>query len=154
VFNTMAVPLGTVPGGGASQYMPRLIGRSRALELILGGLDLDALTAEKWGYLNRALPAGELDVYVDALARRIADSPAEAVRLSKVLVDLHHGPVETGLKHENFRFRQLMASEESREAIKHFLELGGETRGGELRIEALLGEVLDELTRAHNGSTK
>ena len=52
IFNNMAVPFGSVPGGGASQYMPRLIGRARSLELILGGIDLDAVTAERWGYLE------------------------------------------------------------------------------------------------------
>ena len=80
VFNTMSVPVGSVPGGGASQYMPRLIGYSRALELILGGLDLDAATAERWGYLNRALPAEEIDTFVTSAASRIAACPADAVR--------------------------------------------------------------------------
>jgi enoyl-CoA hydratase/carnithine racemase len=72
VFNTMSVPVGSVPGGGASQYMPRLIGYSRALELILGGLDLDAVTAERWGYLNRALASDAIDAFVDATVHRIA----------------------------------------------------------------------------------
>jgi len=141
VFNTMAVPLGTVPGGGASQYLPRLVGRSRALELILGGLDLDALTAERWGYLNRALPAGEIAGYVSWLARRIAACPRDAVRYTTALVD-HEGPLHDGLRAENYRFRQLFAGDESRDAVAAFLALGGETRDGELQIERLLGEVL------------
>jgi enoyl-CoA hydratase/carnithine racemase len=142
VFNTMAVPLGTVPGGGASQYLPRLVGRARALELILGGLDLDAVTAASWGYLNRALPADEIGAYVPWLARRIAACPRDAVRRTVALVD-RIGPVEDGLREENFHFRQLMASAESRDAVAAFLARGGETREGELRIEHVLGEVLD-----------
>lgn len=142
VFNTMSVPLGTVPGGGASQYMPRLVGRSRALELILGGFDLDAVTAERWGYLNRALPPDEIEEFVTATAARIASCPADAVRLTKDVVDRSDGPIEDGLREENFRFRQLMASDESRDSIEAFLRLGGQTRDGELRIERLLGDVL------------
>jgi enoyl-CoA hydratase/carnithine racemase len=142
VFNTMSVPLGSVPGGGASQYLPRLVGRSRALELILGGLDLDAVTAERWGYLNRALPPEEIGDFVAATARRIAACPREAVRLTKELFVLADGSVEDGLLEENLRFRQLMASGESLANIKAFLALGGESRNGELRIADLLGDVL------------
>jgi len=142
VFNTMSVPLGSVPGGGASQYLPRLIGRSRALELILGGLDLDAATAERWGYLNRALPPSEIADFVSATARRIAACPAAAVRMTKDVVGLSDGPLERGLREENYRFRQLMAAPESVANIAAFLETGGETRVGEQRLEALLGEVL------------
>lgn len=142
VFNTMSVPLGVVPGGGASQYMPRLVGRSRALELILGGLDLDAVTAERWGYLNRALPPEEIDAFVAATAARIALCPPAAVRLTKEAVTLADGPIEKGLREENYRFRLLMASEESLSAIRTFLTVGGETRDGETRMEALLGDVL------------
>ncbi|MFC9838410.1 enoyl-CoA hydratase/isomerase family protein [Rhodococcus sp. NPDC127530] len=142
VFNTMSVPLGAVPGGGASQYMPRLIGRSRALELILGGLDLDAATAERWGYLNRALAPEDIDAFVASTAARIASCPPDAVRLTKEAVTMSDGPIEQGLREENYRFRLLMASEESLTAIRTFLEVGGETRDGETRMEALLGDVL------------
>jgi enoyl-CoA hydratase/carnithine racemase len=144
VFNTMSVPLGAVPGGGASQYMPRLVGRSRALELILGGLDLDAETAERWGYLNRALPPAEIGAHVMRLARRIAACPPEAVKLTKECVGLaDEVPLERGLREENYRFRRLMASPESLRNIEAFLALGGETREGEQRLEALMGEVLE-----------
>jgi enoyl-CoA hydratase/carnithine racemase len=145
VFNTMAVPLGTVPGGGASALMPRLVGRARALELILGGLDLDAATAERWGYLNRALPAEELESYVAALARRIASCPPDAVRLTKELMQAPVQEIEDAMREENYRFRRLMASPGSRDSIRAFLDLGGETREGEQRIEDLLGEVLDRM---------
>ena len=143
VFNNMAVPLGTVPGGGASQYMPRLVGRSRALELILGGIDLDAVTAERWGYLNRALPPEEISAFVQATARRIASCPPDAVRLTKQAIDVAGGPLEEGLREESFRFQQLMASEDSIASIKRFLALGGETRAGEKRLGELLGEVIE-----------
>jgi len=142
IFNNMAVPLGTVPGGGASQYMPRLVGRSRALELILGGIDLDAVTAERWGYLNRALPAEEIEAFVSATARRIASSSPEAVRMTKALVDAAERPHQDGLRAESFGFQRLIASDDSLASIRTFLSLGGETRDGEKRLGEVLAEVI------------
>jgi enoyl-CoA hydratase/carnithine racemase len=147
VFNTMSVPVGSVPGGGASQYLPRRIGYSRAMELILGGLDLDAETAERWGYLNRAIAPEQIEQFVDATARRIASCPPDAVRATKEVVAMSDGPIETGLREEAFRFHRLFASDESRAYVSAFLKLGGETREGEQRIQQLLGEVLEYMTR-------
>ena len=143
IFNNMAVPFGSVPGGGASQYMPRLIGRARSLELILGGIDLDAVTAERWGYLNRALPPEQIDEFVHSMASRIAASSPDAVRLTRVLVaGAEDRPVEEGLREESFSLQRLMASDDSRASIRRFLEIGGETRDGEKRLDELLAEVI------------
>src|SRR5580658_2864198 len=60
IVNQMEVPLGILPGGTGTQRMPRLIGRNRAIEIILGGIDMDADTAENWGYLNRAFEPGKI----------------------------------------------------------------------------------------------
>ena len=60
------------PGGGGTERLPPLVGRGRALEIILGANDFDGETAERYGYVNRALPDAELDGFVDVLARRIA----------------------------------------------------------------------------------
>ena len=76
IVNQMEVPLGIIPGGTGTQRLPRLVGRGRAMEIILGGVDIDAVTAERWGYLNRALPPDELRPFVDSLAHRIARFPA------------------------------------------------------------------------------
>ena len=112
IFNNMAVPFGSVPGGGASQYMPRLIGRARSLELILGGIDLDAVTAERWGYLNRALAPEQIDEFVHGMASRIAGSSPDAVRLTRALVvAAEERPVVEGLREESFSLQRLMASD-------------------------------------------
>ena len=66
------VGVGLHPGGGGTERLPHLVGRGRALEIILGANDFDGDTAERYGYVNRALPDTELDVFVDTLARRIA----------------------------------------------------------------------------------
>ncbi|MEO8723574.1 MAG: enoyl-CoA hydratase/isomerase family protein [Sphingobium sp.] len=142
VINQMEVPLGILPGGTGTQRMPHLIGRPRALEVILGGGDLDAGTAEQWGYLNRALPQADMAAHIDALSRRIASYPPEAVRLAKAAVDAAYLPDAQGAVEEVFLFRQLLRTNEARRNMTRFLEIGGQTREGELRIEelnALLG---------------
>jgi enoyl-CoA hydratase/carnithine racemase len=68
--------LGTLPGAGAAQHLARLMGRSRALEVLLSGEDYDAHLAERYGWINRALPAAALDGFVKSLAHRIAGFPA------------------------------------------------------------------------------
>ena len=141
IVNQMEVPLGILPGGTGTQRMPRLIGRHRALEVILGGIDLDAATAERWGYLNRALPAGEIGVYVDALARRIASFPAEAVRLAKRSVDASDLPLADGLVEESYLFQQSIRTDGARRNMARFLEVGGQTREGELRVGELNAEL-------------
>ena len=75
VVNQMEVPLGILPGGTGTQRLPRLVGRGRAMEIVLGADDLDAETAERWGYLNRIYAAGDIDAKVTALAERIASFP-------------------------------------------------------------------------------
>src|SRR3954451_939265 len=75
VFGQPEVPLGILPGGSGTQRLPSLVGRARALEIILGGGDIDGATAEAWGWVNRALSDGELRPFVDELAARIASFP-------------------------------------------------------------------------------
>jgi enoyl-CoA hydratase/carnithine racemase len=148
VFNSFGVPIGTGIGGGATQYMPRLVGPSRAMELILGGRDLDAVTAEQWGYVTRALPAQEIDGFVDDLARRLAACAPAAVRQTKRLIaNALEMPIPEGLREENFHMQQLALRDDAVTGIRNFLELGGETIAGESRLADLLGEVLDKSER-------
>src|ERR1700726_352130 len=63
--------VGLHPGGGGTERLPHLVGRGRALEIVLSANDFDGDTAERYGYVNRSLPDAELDGFVDALARRI-----------------------------------------------------------------------------------
>lgn len=81
------VAMGVLPGATGSQRLPRLLGRMRALELILGCDEIDADLAERYGLINRALPQAELKPFVTRLARRIATFPAQAIALNKVAVD-------------------------------------------------------------------
>jgi enoyl-CoA hydratase/carnithine racemase len=141
VINQMEVPFGILPGGTGTQRWPRLVGRARALEAILGGIDVDAETAERWGYLNRAFSAHEIGPYVDMLARRIASFPPEAVRLAKQAVDASEKPLAEGLVEEAFLFQRLMRTKDAQRSMARFLELGGQTREAELKIAELSSRV-------------
>src|SRR6202043_77310 len=72
VFGNPEVGVGLVPGGGALEWLPRMVGRSRALEIVLSGDDYGADIAERYGWVNRTLDDAELDAFVDSLAARLA----------------------------------------------------------------------------------
>src|SRR6266571_1985381 len=81
------VAVGLHPGGGGAERLPHLVGRGRAFEIVLGGNDFDGDTAERYGYINRALADAELDGFVDALARRIASFDRRAIAAAKNLIN-------------------------------------------------------------------
>ncbi|MGI9596185.1 MAG: enoyl-CoA hydratase/isomerase family protein, partial [Acidimicrobiales bacterium] len=137
----MEVPLGILPGGTGTQRLPRLLGRGRAMEIVLGGDDIDAETLERWGWLNRALAPGELRPFVDRLAARIAGFPPEAVSRAKASV-LAAGPDPTeGLLTEAFLFQETLRYPSSQQRMEAFLARGGQTPDGELRVGALGAEL-------------
>lgn len=141
--NQMEVPLGIIPGGTGTQRLPRLMGRGRALELILSGDDMDAETAERWGYLNRIFAPDEIGPFVDALARRIASFPPPAVRQAKLAVNQAERPWLEGLTEEAYLFEELLRTDEARRNMQRFLEIGGQTRDGERRMDELCAELGD-----------
>ena len=141
VMNQMEVPIGIIPGGGGTQRLPELVGYSRALELIVGGLDLDATTGEKWGYFNRALPKRELDEYMKKLLNRIASFNTESVRSAKEALQLTRPDLVPGLIAENTLFNDRNYSDSGTELMQRFLQLGGQTKDQESRIEEFALEV-------------
>lgn len=141
VLNHMEVGLGIIPGGGGTQRLPRLVGRGRALEIILGGQDIDADTAERWGYLNRTFAAEEIDAFVQKLACRIASFSPAGLQFAKRATDLAEGPLPDGLAGEAVFFQRLLRDEGSRAAMVRFLALGGQTREIELRVGELSFET-------------
>jgi len=135
------VALGIIPGGSGTQRLPRLIGRARALEVILGCDDVPADVAERWGYLNRALPADQLRPFVERLARRIASFPASAIALAKRAVDAADPTVEAGLLEEAHCFNLSLATAAAQSRMARFLDLGGQTAEVEARIDDLLDRL-------------
>src|SRR5882724_5902547 len=87
VLAQVEVGSGVHPGGGGTERLPPLVGRGRALEIILGANDFDGATAERYGYVNRTLPDAELDGFVDELARRIASFDRRPIAAAKNLVN-------------------------------------------------------------------
>ena len=136
-INQMEVPLGILPGGCGTQRLPRLIGRGRAIEVILGADDLDAETAERWGYLDRIFAAHEIGPWVDRLAARIASFPIEAVRAAKRSVNASDLPLQEGLIEEAYLFQTLLRNPSAQRNMTRFLASGGQTRDGELRVNDL-----------------
>ena len=141
IVNQMEVPLGILPGGSATQRLPRLMGRGRALEVILGGDDLDAETAARWGYLNRIFEADEIGPFVEQLARRIASFPQPAVRLAKESVNAAERPLIDGLYEEAYLFERLLRTDEAKRNLQEFLALGGQTREAELHMGDLCARL-------------
>ena len=104
------------------------------METIIGGIDIDAETAAQWGWLNRSLPAADLERHVNDLADRIATFDPVAVRAAKAAVLAALPDPEPGLRDEALRFDQLLHRPESSEAMTAFLQRGGQTREAEKRI--------------------
>ena len=143
VFNQPEVALGILPGGSGTVRLSRLLGRSRALEVVLGCDDVPAETAEAWGWVNRALPAAELWPHVDRLAARIASFPAHAVAAAKASVLRAEKEVVPDLLAEAVAFQGTLGGAGTRAAMERFMASGGQTPAGELR----LGELAAELHR-------
>lgn len=142
VLGQPEVALGILPGGSGTQRLPRLLGRGRALEIILGCHDFPADLAERYGYINRALAPEALGPFVDALAYRIASFPPDAIRLAKEAVGAAELPTPEGLAEEAHRFNQLMATEEARRRMALFMDAGGQQRDVE---RGTIDTLLDHL---------
>ena len=137
------VAVGILPGGGGTQRLPRLCGRGRALEIVLGGEDFPAELAERYGWVNRALPPDELHDFVDALARRIASFPAEAIALAKESLNRSDLGLVDGLVDEAHSFNQTLATDPAQARMRRFMEIGGQTPEGEKNLDDLLAKLAD-----------
>lgn len=141
-LNQMEVPLGILPGGTGTQRLPRLVGVGRALEIVLGGNDVDAATAERWGWLNRAVPDADLPGAVAALAQRIASFPPGALEKAKRSVRAaEEQPLHEALLDEAHLFAQALRDPEARRRLQAFLDAGGQTEEVELRIAEVVAEL-------------
>jgi enoyl-CoA hydratase/carnithine racemase len=113
-----------VPGGGPMARLPRLIGRGRALEVLLTGNDINGELAERYGYVNRALPDAELDTFVDTMARRIARFDKQSITDIKRLVDASSLPPNEAIAAEWDGFIGSVKRPAAQARIKQLMELG------------------------------
>jgi enoyl-CoA hydratase/carnithine racemase len=118
------VGVGVHPGGGGTERLPHLVGRGRALEIILGANDFDGETAERYGYVNRSLPDAELDDFVDALARRIASFDRAGIAAAKSLVNRVSLPSADRLLDAITSFEIALTWPETQRRVQAVLELG------------------------------
>lgn len=141
IFNQPEVALGIIPGGSGTVRLSRLVGRSRALETILGCDDIDADTAEQWGWVNRTLNEDELWPFVNRMAQRIASFPPQAVAEAKAAVLRSDHNVTEELLEEASGFNRLLADPRAQTAMQNFMARGGQSAEGEKRLGELAGEI-------------
>ena len=101
LFGNPEVGVGLIPGGGALEWLPRLVGRSRALEIVLSADDFDADIAERYGWVNRALDDNDLDSVVDTLVRRLGSFDREVLAAAKAQINRFGTPTATELQSSN-----------------------------------------------------
>ena len=137
------VAVGLHPGGGGTERLPHLVGRGRALEIIVGGNDFDGDTAERYGYVNRALPDAELDKFVETFARRIASFDRQAVAAAKKLVNQVSLPSADRLLDALNSFLTALTWPDSQQRIGALLKRGLQRDGDfEKRWPEVLGTLL------------
>src|SRR6266849_477185 len=135
---------GVHPGGGGTERLPHLVGRGRALEIVLGANDFDGDTAERYGYVNRALPDAELDDFVDELGRRIASFDRRAIAAAKNLVNQVSLPYADRLLDAITSFETALTWPEAQRRIRTLLERGLQRESEfETRWPAVLGTLLE-----------
>ena len=134
IFNQPEVALGILPGGSGTVRLSRLAGRSRAMEIILGCNDFDASTAEKYGWVNRALPGDQIESYVRSLAARIAGFPTHAVIAAKAAILRAEGDITSDLNAESGAFNATLGNDNTQKLLQKFLEIGGQTLAGEQQL--------------------
>lgn len=143
-MSQIEVRSGIIPGGGGTQLLTPLVGRARALEAILSADLVDAETAARWGWVNRALPADELDAFVDGLAARIARLRPEQIAAAKAAVDgaVQHPVLADGLAAEAEALILVYpAPDEIVERSRRGLAAGMQERAAELDLEATLDRL-------------
>ena len=142
ILSQWEVGAGLVPGGGPMARLPRLMGRGRALEVLLGADDIHGDLAERYGYVNRSMPDAELDGFVEALAMRIASFDKEAIAETKRLVDVASLPSDVEIKPEWDAFLAALGRPASQGRIKALMARGFHRAGDvENRLGFHVGQI-------------
>jgi enoyl-CoA hydratase/carnithine racemase len=142
ILSQWEVGAGLVPGGGPMARLPRLMGRGRALEVLLGAQDIDGDLAQLYGYVNRSLPDSELDGFFDALAMRIASFDKLAIADTKRFVDVASLPSDAEIEPECCAFMTSLQRPATQARIGKLMELGFHKPGD---VETRLGHYVGQL---------
>jgi enoyl-CoA hydratase/carnithine racemase len=141
IFSQPEAGLGALPGAGGIQHLVRLMGRARALEVMLSSADYDAELAEAYGWINRALPAARLDDFVAALAQRIAKFPAAGRIAIKERVNAIALAAADDFRRDSDLFGEGVRQPEAQQQIQAAMLRGFQTRDGERDLGRMLGEL-------------
>ena len=141
IFRQMEVALGAIQGAGGVQHLARLMGRGRALEVLLGAEDYDADLAERYGWINRALPAAELGDFVSALAHRIARFPVAGRAAIKDRVNAITLPPAEDFRRDSAIFLENMREPEAQVRMQAAMKLGFQTREAEMDLARMLVDL-------------
>jgi enoyl-CoA hydratase/carnithine racemase len=143
VLGQFEIGVGAIPGGGPASRLPALVGRGRAFEILFGGADFDGDLAERYCYVNRALPDAELDGFVDAFANRVSQFDVQAVKDIKKFVNLATLRPESELAEQIDAYFAAAARPASARAHEQLLAAGLQQRSD---VEYNLGERIGKLS--------
>ena len=144
ILSHFEVGAGVVPGGGPMARLPRLMGRGRALEVLLGADDIPGDLAELYGYVNRSLPDSDLDAFVEALASRIASFDKQAISETKHFADVASLPPDFEIAPEWDVCLASIMRPAAQERIRKLMERGFHQAGD---VENRLGYYVGKLGR-------
>lgn len=151
LFGNPEVGVGLIPGGGALEWLPRVVGRSRALEIVLSGDDFDADIAAQYGWVNRTLDDRDLDAFAEALVQRLASFDRETLAAAKAQINRFGTPTTSELQSSNDVFWSTLASPSAQARRAKIRGLG---YGLASDFEFNFGRYLPTFGRAESDSTK
>ena len=141
IFGQFEPAFGVIPGAGGAQHLARLMGRGRALEVMLSAQDFDADLAERYGWINRALPAHEIGEFVRSLAYRIARLPASGRAVVKERVNAITLPTVEDIRRDSDLFLEGTRTNEFQQLMGAAMKRGFQTRDAEMNLGQLVGEL-------------
>jgi len=145
VLGQVEVGFGAIPGGGPASRLPGLVGRGRTLEILLGGEDFDGELAERYGYVNRAIPDDEFEDFVDRFARRVSTFDRQALADIKHFVNEVSLPADEGFPPQMDAFWKAVARPALQARASRAFEDGLQQRSD---VELHLGEYVGHLSKA------
>jgi enoyl-CoA hydratase/carnithine racemase len=141
IFGQFEPAFGVIPGAGAAQHLARLMGRARALEVMLSAQDYDADLAERYGWINRALPASKLGDFVSSLAHRIGSFPAQGRTVVKDRVNAIALASAEDIRRDSDLFLEGTRTNEFQQLTQAAMRRGFQTKDAEMDLARLVGEL-------------
>jgi enoyl-CoA hydratase/carnithine racemase len=144
IFGQFEAAFGAIPGAGGTQHLTRLMGRARALEVMLSAQDYDADLAERYGWINRALPVDSLEDFVTSMAHRIARFPPAGHAALKDRVNAVALPATADIRRDSDLFAERMRTRGAQTRTAAAMKRGFQSRDGELDLAGMLGELAED----------